>query len=527
MIKIELDYNNGFNWCSDGENYVIGYLYYEEKFYEGEELLNLVKSKKHQNLNSFMQKVDGRFLLLIKRDGVVAVVSDLLRTFPIFYQKTNNQIIIYDDIMKYKNKKIKEESLNELKSAAFITGRDTLFQDIYQIEAHEIMYFDEKTLNIQTEKYFLYKYNFVDKSDKELISELDCVYNEATKRLIQYLNGRQAVIPLSGGNDSRLVAYYLKKNNYQNVIAYTYGSEQNSEKEVSKKVAEYLGIPWYFVECKNKSMQKKFNKDNYSNMADYCGRGYATPLIQDWESTSNLLKNGIINKDECVIVTGFSGDFLTGKHITEELISKETMTWKELKQIIMKIMYSHATNPTLKKCVEEKLNKLYNINNDNEIFDRNKVMEIFERFDFDEREVKYITNANRIYEYQGLKCYLPLWDKNLLNKWLTINYNKRYKTELFNKFKDTIYGDLMEYAPLYQDKVKPHIKPPFKIIKKMWRVIDLYKNGFLNFYGYFHFRTYLKYIIETREIGYVKLFCTHYIHYIEKKIKKEKKVQDG
>lgn len=524
MVKIDLSYNNAYSYYTDGDNFVIGYICYESNFYEGDKLLNLIKSIEFDKLYEVMQKVDGRFLLLRKQNEKIAIISDLLRTFPVFYQKIDNNLIICDNIMKYKNKKINNESLNELKSAVFITGKETLFNDICQIEAHQIIYIDEVTLDISTKKYFSYQYQFAEKTDEELIKELDYAYNESIKKLIQYLNGRKAVIPLSGGNDSRLVAYYLKRNNYKNVIAYTYGSVKNSEKEVSKKVAEFLDIPWYFIEYNNRSMQKKFNnKQIYKEMADYCARGYTTPHIQEWEAITQLLKNKVIDKNDSVIVTGYSGDFLIGKHITEDMFHKQTMTWKELKQIIMKIIYNHAKTTELKNSVEKKLNMLYKMKNDNEILDRDKAIELFERLDFEEREAKYITNANKTYEFQGIKCYLPLWDKDLLNKWLSINIEKRYKTNLFNKFKECIYGDLMEYVPLFENKQRKPITKPFKILKKMYRTVDLYLNGFINFYGYFHFRTYLKYIIETKEIGYVKLFCTHYIHYIEKEIKKENK----
>ena len=128
--------------------------------------------------------------------------------------------------------------------------------------------------------------------------------------MIKYSNGRQAVIPLSGGNDSRLIAYYLVKNGYKNVIAYTYGSKENSEIEISKRVAEFLKIERYFVEYKHKSMQKKFNNKNlYKKMADYCGRGVCNPHIQEWEAISSLLQEKIITKDS-VVLPGFTGDLL-------------------------------------------------------------------------------------------------------------------------------------------------------------------------------------------------------------------------
>jgi len=72
----------------------------------------------------------------------------------------------------------------------------------------------------------------------------------------------------------------------------------------------------------------------------------------------------------------------------------------------------------------------------------------------------------------------------------------------------------MEYAPIFDGGKKEKIKPPFKFIKKVCRLINIYKDGFLNIYGYFYFRTYIKYLIETKKYQYNKLLARHYIYYL-------------
>ena len=74
----------------------------------------------------------------------------------------------------------------------------------------------------------------------------------------------------------------------------------------------------------------------------------------------------------------------------------------------------------------------------------------------------------------------------------------------------------MEYAPIFEGGEKGEVNPPFKFIKKVFRLIDIYKNGFLNFYGYFYFRTYIKYFIQTKKYQYNKMFARHYINYLRK-----------
>lgn len=424
--------------------------------------------------------------------------------------------------MEYKNKELDESNIKELSYCNYVTGNTTIFKNIYQLEGHQVVEIDKNNYSIMKKKYFEYEYNFDLKDDVVVIQELDKLYDRITKKMIKYLDGRQAVIPLSGGNDSRLIAYYLTKNGYKNVISYTYGNKKNSEIQISKKVADFLNIEWNFVEYKNKSMQRKFNnKKIYKEMANYNGRGYSLPIMQEWEAISQLLEKKIITKNS-VILPGYSGDFLAGTHIFEDLFYKEKIDFKYLVEKIYKIQYQYAESPIQLTKIEEKLKKILNIES-GQIYNSNYAIQLFEKFDFEERQTKYITNAIRTYDYQGLQWYLPFWDKELILKWLSIPLEKRYNILLFNKFTRTIYPDLMDYAPIYNKKGWRPIKAPCKTIKKIYRIYEIYKKGFLNFYGYVYFRTYLKYGLRTKNFEYNKIFSSYYIDYLRKEFKKENK----
>ena len=183
----------------------------------------------------------------------------------------------------------------------------------------------------------------------------------------------------------------------------------------------------------------------------------------------------------------------------------------------------NASRPIENTNIKDKIK--YTLSKDeNESLSRNDAIKLFEKFDFEERQTKFVNNAIRTYDYQGLQWYLPFWDKELILKWLSIPLEKRYSLELFNKFTKTIYNDLMEYAPIYKIEFKSKIEPPFKNFKKIYRIYDIYKNGFLNFYGYLYFRTYIKYFIKTKNYAYNKIFSCYYIDYIKKEIKKDNKI---
>ena len=514
MTKINLNYNNAYEWTSIGKNYFIGYIYYNNKFLYGKDALELIKN--NSDIEKKLKEFEGHFSFVLDRDKDIIIASDIVRTYPVFY-KIEDEIEITDNIMSYHNKSINKKYALEIESSCFVTGYNTVFDNIYQLQGHECVYINKKTKEIKRKKYWECPYNINKSDDNKIIKELDQTYNLAAKKMIEYLDGRKAVIPLSGGQDSRLLAYYLHKNGYTNVLAYTYGSLDNSEVNVSKKVAEFFNFEWTFVEYKNESMQSKFNDEKiYKEMADYCGRGFSLPIVQEWEAISTLIKEKKIDPNKSVIISGHEGNVLAGSCIYEYLYDKKSISWKELKEFMYKMLFQYSTVDFEKADISDKMNELCNMYGDNKIIPRDEAIHIWEKFNFEERDVKYITNALRMYDYHGIEWYVMYWDKNVIEKWVSISLDKRYNKDIQTKFTNKIYGDLMKKAPIYKEKSGKKIKPPFYLIKLSKKVYDRYKHGFLNFYGYLYFRTYLRFLIKTRKVDYNKMFAMFYVEYLKK-----------
>ncbi len=66
--------------------------------------------------------------------------------FPLFYSHNNNKIIISDDAETIKNEyclnEINHSSVSEFLATGYVTGKNTLINNIYQVQAGEIICFD-------------------------------------------------------------------------------------------------------------------------------------------------------------------------------------------------------------------------------------------------------------------------------------------------------------------------------------------------------------------------------------------------
>src|SRR5690606_19684702 len=77
------------------------------------------------------------------------------------------------------------------------------------------------------------------------------------------------IIPLSGGHDSRMLVNYLYKAQIKNVICFSYGSANNLQSRISKKVAEAVEYDWHFVEYTEEKWGELHNKGIFDAYIDY------------------------------------------------------------------------------------------------------------------------------------------------------------------------------------------------------------------------------------------------------------------
>ena len=376
---IKLYFNNKYKWYNDNNIYIIGYIYYKDKIYEKEKLIEFLKNKDlKKNYERIINDLDGCFSIVFMEKDKYYIISDMLRCFPVFYKVEKNIVYIYDNINDFKNKKINELSKKELFSCNYITGSDTIYEDIYQLESHQIVIIENNKINRMSYYGFDSKFGI---NKKPKLSELDKTYDKCVKDAIKYANGKKILLPLSGGNDSRLLAYYLRKNNYNNILCYTYGNKYNNEASVSKKVADYLGLPWIFINYKNESMKKKYNnKKVYKEMVDYCARGYSEPLIQEWEAIDYLKRKKIIDEN-CVVMPGYTNDMLCGSHIYSESLTKEKYTVNDVIEFIKKFHYRRNLLNTFE--LQKRICATLNIENDSTaVLSKNEFVKLIDKFDF-------------------------------------------------------------------------------------------------------------------------------------------------
>ncbi len=417
---IKLNYNYGFKWHNQDDIFVKGYIYDEHNnFYKDEKLVEYFSCV--QNKDQFKEKLcnaNGVFSVIIKLESMYLVAVDKLRTFPLFYYQTNDEYILSDDtyfFQKTFNLLFNEISKDELLSAGYTTDKYTMLNNVYQVQPGEYIILEQGNLNLFREFYTSYATNELTSStEQQLKKEFSDILDNITLRLIQSLAGKMALIPLSGGYDSRLVATLLKKHNYTNVVCFTYGNTNSFEVEISKEVALKLGFKWYFIEYTENLIGDYVQTEDFQKYYKFAYNNNACFLLQDYFAIQYLHNNNLVAKN-AVVLTGHSGDLLAGSQLPLDIKYKCND-----KKIVNKILsQTYALNTpknvnVLRKRIQENLTNDY-------------AYSIVENFFINRKISRFIINSHRIYEFFGYEHRLPLWDDELTKFFKIIPYE--YKCE--------------------------------------------------------------------------------------------------
>jgi len=310
-----------------------------------------------------------------------------------------------------------------------------LYPNVKQLRAGEYLVFNKSKNELKLERYFEFRHrNFYELSEEDLVEELDKVYVNTVKRLIDSLQGRTAVIPLSGGHDSRLIAVMLKRLGYENVICFTYGKPGNWESEISKEIADYLGYKWIFVPYTRKNQYKMYNSSKRKEYSVFTDGLTSLPHIQDFYAVWKMKEKSLIHENS-VFIPGHSGDFISGSYIPVWFLNKNKISQDEVIKAIFNKYYSlWKWQKNKKKLANEFSNKVMRIIGSNKNYTLEEAANVYDFWDWQELHAKFIVNSLRVYEFFGYEWRLPFWDNQMIKYWTRVSIKKRMRRYLYLEY---------------------------------------------------------------------------------------------
>ncbi len=418
-----------------------------------------------------MAEANGLFCVVAQLPGCTILASDRSRTYPLFYRIVGKELMVSDDpaLLRREDEQIIPEAETEMLCSSVVFGSKTLIEGIYQVPPSTVVVWCDGEISEHVYSHYA----------TARVSEL--TYDEEKKRfeealmqtferLVRSANGRQIVVPLSGGFDSRLIAAMLKKTGYKNVLCYNTGRPDNPEMRLSKLVAERLGFPYVFVDSSDEEKLKSYEKsDEFEQYFRFSGACCGIFWMYEYFAVRELRDKNRIEKD-AVFVPGHSGDFLAGSQITKAGL-KENASESEIVStlLVQKFPYGDAKKSGyLGNYMANFVTEIVNENPDYLPYS------VYEEFDYREKLPKLINNSCRIYEFFGYDVRLPFWDRELLQLFQSMIYeNKLYKKLYDDYLKEVLFADYNlnfgnELQPGKYEIKKQQIKNIIKRYVPMW-----------------------------------------------------------
>ncbi|HOW14473.1 asparagine synthase-related protein [Methanosarcina sp.] len=430
------------------ECYFKGNVFFENKLLSPEKLAELMfplickeGQDKEKEIGDFLKKLNGEFAFVAETEDIMFCTADKTRSTPLFYLKTKNSFIISDSAYYLKDKtnsRLNEEKAAEFMVVGYVTGNETLFDDIKQIRCGEFLIYQKNEMYLKSCCYFKFLHgDYYDLPEARLIEMLDQTFVNAFSRLIESTSkqGKKLVVPLSGGLDSRIIVAMLKRLGVNDVICMSYGRKGSRESKISKHVAEALGYEWVFVESTEKKWHDYYNSKEADLFRILAGNLSSLPHMQDFPAVKELKIQGKIPENS-VFVPGHTG---YGTHIPDSTnFDSEAYLTASLKKHYNLWPYGQRLENIFKQRINKSTSGL-------EIKDKETFANAIEYFDSNERQPKFIYNSVRVYEFFGYEWRIPLCDTELIEFFLRVPVECRINCNLYKKYaRDCLFSGNLE-----------------------------------------------------------------------------------
>ncbi len=465
MIKVNIKEENGWKKLiyKDIKLWHKGYIFNKKT----ETLLEELKRLPLVKFEDYLCKLDGHFALVIQTKSLTLMSVDKIRSIPLFW--TDNEIGIHAPSIVKNNKinKLNQDAILSIKMSGYTINEDTIYHGLNSLIAGQYVIFN----NNQVKRNYYYRPLPINTSRGiNFKRDLSSITLSILKKMIKSLNGRQVIVPLSAGYDSRLIVSGLSHLGYKNVKCYSYGTKGNFESKISKIIANKLGYEYKFVPLTLRSERKFYRSNEFKRFLHFADSCVSVPYFQSLSTIPKL--KGWIEKD-AIFVNGNGGDFISGGHIITNILdqnspsSKKSLDERILKNIISKhfsLWAYQKTEKNIKNIKSQLLKKL-----PKKITDSNKDYVLPEYSEFFNRQSKYVIDGQRCYEFYGYDWRLPLWDDEYLYYWQQVPLELKKNQKLYiNMLKSENWGGVWgDEIPVNKKTISPLWVIPLRFIAKL------------------------------------------------------------
>ena len=414
-----------------------------------------------EDVASTARRAGGTYAFVaITKDGVLAA-TDHCRSWPVFFGTSENGQFAVGPVARAIRHKLDISQINsnallEARTSGYVFDGETLFEGLNQLLPGEVI-FRSAAGSLNRCRSFCYSPTTkhvagADINLEQAVEKLAIAIDRAIDDVVDFADGAPILVPLSGGLDSRLIVAKLHERSYPDLHTFSYGPPGNAEARAAMKVADHLSLPWQYVSTKHSETRNFYRSEVCRQYVDFADNDCSLPNFQDLLPLIKLLDAGGIPANS-VIVNGQTGDFISGGHIplaivqgqegsvTSAIIDRHCGLWRSL--------LDGKSRTHLVARISEIIDS-YGISGDSP---RPEMLAAqFERWEYENRQAKFIVNGQRSYDFLELRWRLPLWHLAVVEAFNSTPLPLRTEQYLYREFlEDWNYLNLFkEFKPTIQ-----------------------------------------------------------------------------
>lgn len=378
----------------------------------------------------------GNYAVAAQTPRGIHLAVDPVRSIPLLYREQGNAVVASDDAERLGAGalEVDQGAALEFLAGGYVLGPRTLRKGLSALQPGDCLSWPPGERRCRREEFFSYACTHDrDVPREQLVEGLEAAVGVAFRRTVRSLAGRQAVVPLSGGLDSRLVAASLRDLGYTDVVCFSYGLPGNWESERSRRVAEALGYRWVQVPYSGAGWRAAKRDPRMHAYWRFACNEVALPHIAEWMALHGLQKQGVVRRD-AVFLPGHTGDFLSGGHLkcvldpawnaapgdlAGAIVGKHLSLWEDLAddERVRAGFEAAVRDPAASRGASDEA-----------------LAAAYERWEWRERQPKLVINGVRLYEFFGYGWRLPLWDNELMKFWRTVPLAEKQGKRLYRAY---------------------------------------------------------------------------------------------
>ena len=368
----------------------------------------------------------GAWTLVEAADGVVRLTTDRTRSHHLLFTRAGDTWIISDDPQELRRHAPTwardEQSAEVFLHAGFTPGTRTLAHEVYATPAGAVVELrPDGTWSSHSWETYRYAAEPIT-SPEEFAGAFRTALDTVVERLLQDTDGRQLLVPLSGGLDSRLLAVWLKRHGARDVVTFTYGVPGSTEVAISRGVAEALGMDWFTVDLDPAEVAHTWAG---ADGVDFQKRTWgltSLPHVQDWYALLQMRRKALIDTDAVFLPGHTIVGNMHDEHLLEGSPSRNEVftTVARHHSLLQGDRHAWRHLPLLRQTVVQGAQEVSFPTDRGEDLPGGgrSIQELLEWVNLQERQAKYINESLKAYEAFGYGWALPMLDTEMWGTWL-------------------------------------------------------------------------------------------------------------